>query len=381
MRRRSTSRLFLIVTVISAVCAVLRLLSINGAATENALTELVSHEGVAQRLLGLELSERGFGTILVSAFFASQDSLELSASEPVVEAFEHYEQYSSFEAPLAFPEPEAPAAPPPAESEPGELFYQGVEVLPRGEIDNSAPLLSDGITMQNTSGLELDIARMLSEPLEIKLADEGPQVLIIHTHASEAYTPIPGEEYVESDPYRTQDKSKSIIHVGDVLSEELSERGISVVHDRGTYDYPSYAGAYNRTLEAIRGYLEKYPSISLVIDLHRDARAADGGDQYKTIAEIGESRCSQIMLVVGTNAALEHPKWEQNMKLALRVQHEMNASYPTLARPVGASQYRYNQHMTTGSLIVEVGAAGNTLSESVEAIRYFADAYAGVILG
>ena len=87
------------------------------------------------------------------------------------------------------------------------------------------------------------------------------------------------------------------------------------------------------------------------------------------------------MLVVGTNAALEHPNWEQNMKLALRVQHEMNRSYPTLARPVGASQYRYNQHMTTGSLIVEVGAAGNTLSESVEAVRYFADSYANVILG
>ncbi|NLB30024.1 MAG: stage II sporulation protein P, partial [Clostridiales bacterium] len=321
---------------------------------------------------------QSFGGALISAFFALPEAPGL-AGEALPDDVQVIEDY--FED-IATPEPEGTAEPEPEEKyEPGELFYQRGEIILQEGIDNSTPLPSDGIIMQNTSGLEIDIERLMSEPLEIVLAEEGPQVLVIHTHGSEAYTQVPGEEYEESDPYRTQNKSRSIISVGDVLAEELSARGISVIHDRGTYDYPSYADSYNRTLAAIQGYLEKYPSISLVIDIHRDASPATG-DQFKTIAEIDGSLCSQIKLVVGTNGAgLTHPNWEQNMKLALRLQYEMNRSYPTLARPVGASEYRYNQHATAGSLLVEVGAAGNTFSESVDAVRYFADAYANVILG
>ena len=378
MRRRSAAGIFIAITVASALFAATRLVSVNGFAAEGALSELVSQKGMARRLLGLELGAAGIGTELVTAFLAlpvRADAVTDNEETPQPSPSE------SFNVPAVDTAPEPTAATPPKDAS-NELFYQGDEPAPHAGIDNTSPLSPDGIILQNTSGLEIDINRLLSEPLDISLAEDGPQVLIIHTHASEAYTQTPGEEYEESDPYRTQDRSKSIIHVGDVLAEELSARGITVVHDRGTYDYPSYAGAYNRTLEAIRGYLEKYPSISLVIDLHRDARAAGDGDQYKPVAEINGSRCSQIMLVAGTNAAgLEHPKWEQNMKLALRVQHELNRSYPSLARPVGVSEYRYNQHMTTGSLIVEVGAAGNTLSEAVDAVRYFADAYASVVLG
>lgn len=376
MKRRVTTKAITVIAVITVLFAVLRLMSVNGVASGDALTGFISREGMAEQLLGLEMSSQNLGTAIASVFFHRP---EVIAAEADAELEIDRAEYN----PLLEPDLQGPVSTPEPTAEPdesGELFYQGGEIKPRDGIDNSAPLSPDGIVMQNTSGLEIDVERLLSEPLELELAEEGPQVLIIHTHASEAYTQVPGEEYEESDPYRTQDKSKSIIHVGDVLAEELSARGVSVVHDRGTYDYPSYAGSYSNTLEAIKGYLERYPSISLVIDLHRDARAADDGDQYKTIAEINGKKCSQIMLVVGTNGAgLEHPEWEKNMKLALRLEYEMNRSYPSLARPVGASEYRYNQHMTSGSLIVEVGAAGNTLSESVEAVRYFADVYASVI--
>ena len=379
MRRRSPARFFITITTVSALFAMLRLISVNGVAAKGVISEFVSQEGVAERLLDYELSGHSIGVELAAVFFTYPNSPEPTAFPTVEKAKTRDNISDDFTRAEEKTETEPPVS---KASDSGELYYQGAGLTPYAGTDNSAPLPSDGIVLQNTSGFEIDIERLLTEPLELNLAEDGPQVLIIHTHASEAFTQAPGEEYVESDPFRTQDKTKSILYVGDVLSDELSARGISVVHDRGTYDYPSYAGAYNRTLEAIRGYLEKYPSISLVIDLHRDARAAEDGDQYKTVAEINGSRCSQIMLVAGTNAAgLEHPEWEQNMKLALRVQHEMNRSYPSLARPVGVSQYRYNQHMTTGSLIVEVGAAGNTLSESVDAIRYFAEAYANVVTG
>lgn len=384
MRRRSGTKVMAVIAVVAALCAVLRLFAVGEVAslTGSVLSDFVSQDGMAQQLIGLELSSGNIGTTLASAFFTlPQALLERSETDEPSPALDTPTSEPSTTAPpVSVPEIRtAPEATP----EPGELFYNGADVQPTAPdgIDNSAPLPSDGMAIQNNSGLEIDIQALLSEPLELELAEDGPMVLIIHTHGSEAYTQAKGEEYEESDPYRTQDKSKSVIYVGDVLAEELSARGISVVHDRETYDYPSYAGSYNRTLEAIESYLDKYPSISLVIDLHRDAQQTSDGSQYKTIAEIGDTRCAQVMFFVGTNSSgLVHPEWEENMKLALRLQYEMDRSFPTLARPMTVAQYRYNQHMTTGSLLVEVGAAGNTLSESVTAVKYFAEAYANVIL-
>ena len=254
MRRRSTAKVLMTITVVSALCAVLRLLSVNGIAADSAITELVAQDGVAERLLSLELSTRSFGSILVSAFFAPPSSPETPELTPPDSVATPDEFFKSPKAPIQPPAPAPGAAPSIEENDSGELFYQGGEVSQDTGINNSAPLPSDGIIMQNTSGLELDITQLLSEPLDIKLAGEGPQVLVIHTHASEAYTQLPGEQYVESDPYRTQDKSKSIIYVGDVLSEELAARGVSVIHDRGTYDYPRAMPAH--TTARLRRYVD-----------------------------------------------------------------------------------------------------------------------------
>jgi len=261
------------------------------------------------------------------------------------------------------------------------LFYgDGAAIIAPEGIDNCAPLPADGIVVKNNSGLSFDVAQLLAEPLDVSLADDGPSVLILHTHSSESYTKAAGETFEESDPYRTENKEYNIIAVGAALAESLAAQGISVIHDRSLNDFPSYAGSYGRSLETAKRYLEEYPSISLVIDLHRDAIAAADGSQFKTLADINDDLCSQIMLVVGTNGSgLAHPDWTENMKLALRLQHEMNRSFPTLARPITVAEHRYNQHVTRGALLVEVGATGNTLGESIRAAQYFAEAYANVV--
>jgi stage II sporulation protein P len=254
--------------------------------------------------------------------------------------------------------------------------------IPTVIIKPAAETSADAIAVNNKAGYDVNTAALMKEPLNIALSGDSPAVLIIHTHGSEAYLPEETDSYEASDPFRTQQKNYSVIRVGDELAAAFAKRGIAFIHDRNIYDYPSYQGSYNRSYEAIQAYLAEYPSIMIVIDLHRDAIEAADGSVYKTIAQIGDSTCSQVMLVMGTDAAgLKHPGWRENFKLALHLQKEMNALYPSLAKPIELSQYRYNQQATKGSMILEVGCTGNTLQESIAAVQYFADAAANVILG
>ncbi len=227
------------------------------------------------------------------------------------------------------------------------------------------------LSIRNDSSVSLNMEALTAEGPRLTIDAEGPQVLIVHTHGSEAYTQSGADTYVESDPYRTEDKSQNIIKVGDVLAEALEAEGLSVIHDREIYDYPSYTGSYSRSGKAVEQYLAKYPSIAVVIDLHRDALGS-GDTVYKTMAQTPLGDCAQVMLLVGTGEnGLYHPDWEENLKLALCLQKSMEETYPSLARPLSVKSERYNQHLSTGAIIVEVGSTGNTLSEAMTAVKLF----------
>lgn len=235
-------------------------------------------------------------------------------------------------------------------------------------------IIAGGIRIDNATNYAVDTAQLLTEGPELTLAAGQPQILIIHTHSSEAYTMDDFDVYEASDNSRTQDAKYNVIRVGDVLTDALRKHGLVVIHDREIYDYPSYTGSYTRTGESIEQYLAKYPSIKIVIDVHRDA-IGSGDVVYKTVAEDEDTPCAQTMFVVGSNASgLEHPNWEQNLKLALYLQASIHLAHPTLQRPIKLVQERYNQQLTTGSLILEVGSNGNTLAEALNAIEFFAEA-------
>lgn len=251
------------------------------------------------------------------------------------------------------------------------------------EIDfgNISDLLTAGISgeIKDISGLNIDFSKYLSPDVSLSTDYSDVTVLIIHTHGSEAYKPEGTDIYVASDPSRTEDCNYNMIRVGNELTSILKSRGINVIHDTELYDYPSYNGSYTRSLESIVSYLESDSSIKVVIDLHRDA-VSDGDNPYKTTTTINGESSSQVMIIAGTNASgLWHPNWEENLKFALLLQGCMNIKYPSLARPLYISEYRYNQHATTGSLIVEVGYNGNTLKESLNAVTYFGDCMGDVI--
>ena len=284
--------------------------------------------------------------------------------------------------PTPYPEPTPEPVPEPkriAEADVGEEITVDVMRGPRFDEVRETTILG-GLTIKNETGYSIDAGSVLLEGPSLRLPAEGPQILILHTHGSEAYTQAGLDRYEANDSYRTEDTRYNIVRVGDELAERLEAVGLHVLHDREIYDFPSYTGSYNRSGEAVERYLSEYPGIAVVFDVHRDALGADGVI-YKTMAEEEGTVASQSMLLVGTDASgLEHPNWRSNLELALYLQEAIGRRHPTLMRPVTLVQQRYNQHLTGGSLILEVGSSGNTLQEALASIRLFADGAAPALL-
>ena len=231
--------------------------------------------------------------------------------------------------------------------------------------------------------MDLSAALYQSLPFTLAPASEGPQILIIHTHTTEAYTPDGIDVYAPSDNNtRTLEEPYNMLRVGDEMEEVFTEMGLSVIHDRGVYDYPAYNGAYGRSGAAVEEYLKQYPTIRIVLDVHRDALVGSDGTVYKAVTTVDRVKTAQVMVVVGTDAGgSHHPGWRDNLALAAKLQKNLDTLYPTLARPMALRQSAYNQALCPGSLLVEVGTHGNTLQEALAGARDFARAAGAVFLG
>ena len=241
-----------------------------------------------------------------------------------------------------------------------------------------------GLYLYNRTDLPVDLLGVLKQSLSFTLAPapDGPQILIIHTHATEAYTQDGTDIYTPSDNNtRTLDEAHNMIRVGDEMERVFTEMGLSALHDRSVYDYPQYNGSYGRSGPAVQNYLAQYPTIRLVLDVHRDALVGSDGTVYKAVTTVDGVKTAQVMLVVGSSAGGgEHPNWMQNLALAARLQKSLDTLYPTLARPMTLRQSVYNQNLSPGSLLVEVGSHGNTLQEALAGARLFARAAGSVFL-
>lgn len=278
--------------------------------------------------------------------------------------------------PAAAPSPAAEEAPGETPDEPEETAAPDRPALTFTQAD------ADAIGLAGSSGYSPDVSALLLEhPLRLDFSRGAPQVLILHTHASEAYTAEPGWEYVPSDTLRTEDTDYNVVRIGQEMADTLESLGVGVIHNTGIRDYPTYNGSYTRTLAVIEDYLAEYPSIQIVVDVHRDAAEnADGSPVAVSCTADGQA-AAQLMLVMGTDAGgLPHPDWQENLALAVRVQALLNRDYPGLCRPIDLRAERFNQHAAFGSLLVEVGASGNTLSEALVSARLFAGALARLVL-
>lgn len=240
-----------------------------------------------------------------------------------------------------------------------------------------APQLPTGLVLTDASAVKLsdlvgykpDVESLLRSPLNWDLTGDNPTVLILHTHATESYTRQPGEIYEEDSDYRTFNASYNMLSIGEELTRVLTAGGISVLHDRTLHDYPSYNGSYDHARQTIRAYLEAYPTITMVIDLHRDAMDFDTDPQLTTLATVGGQKSAQLMLVAGTNYNVSYSDWQTNLALGVKLTAVLETMYPGITRPIQLRAQRFNLDMTPGSLLVEVGANGNTHQEALIATR------------
>lgn len=225
------------------------------------------------------------------------------------------------------------------------------------------------ITFYNAAPERVDTAAWLTMPLDWNLRSDTPTVLILHTHATESYT----GQYNESSAYHTLDETQNMLSIGDRLAQLLTQAGINVIHDRSTHDYPSYSGSYNSSRKAAKAYLEQYPGICLILDLHRDAAEDASGNQSISTVTVDGQECARLMCVVGTNAGgLSHPNWKENMSLAFKLQAQLEKLYPGLCRPINFRTQRFNQDLSAGAMLIEVGTAGNTHPQAMLAAQYLA---------
>ena len=221
------------------------------------------------------------------------------------------------------------------------------------------------VPLINWSGAEVDCGELISRPLEFPVSGE-PQILIVHTHATEAYR--------DMENYRSRDGEHSVVHVGEVLTEELNARGISTLHDSTFIDcMEGWDDPYVPAEDLIKEYLARYPSIQMVIDLHRDGAVDEEGNQIPLLCEINGEPAAQLLLVMGTDqAGLYHPHWEENLSFALKLQTLGSRDCPGLFRSLCLRASRFNQHLTPHSILLEVGAAGNSMEEAERSVRFFA---------
>lgn len=220
----------------------------------------------------------------------------------------------------------------------------------------------------------VDIGQELQKQPAVKIQkNAAPQVLIYHTHTTEAFQGVT----------RSTDKSKSVCAVGDEIAQQLSNAGIGVVHDTTYHDYPAYNGSYDRSLVTVENDLKKYPSIQVTLDIHRDAMSRADGTRLKPTAVIGGKKAAQVMIVAGCDDTgdLGFPNWEYNFRLGVRLQKSMSDLFPNLARPLDFCNRKYNENLTKGSLLVEFGTDANTLDEAKYSGELFGKALANVLNG
>ena len=250
-----------------------------------------------------------------------------------------------------------------------------------GQGKEGSQYLSDGgVYVYNRTDLALDSSLLQEGTVDVPLG-EGPQILIVHTHGSEAYSMTDGELYEESDPYRTTDCTHNVVRVGEEMATVFRAYGFQVIHDTTLCDYPAYNGAYSRSQAVVEQWLAQYPTIKVVLDVHRDALVGGDGEIYKMVSTEAGEKVAQVMMVLGTDAGgAEHPRWRDNLAFALKLQRNLVRGYTSLVRPTVLRNSRYNQQLLPGSILVEVGGHGNTLSEAIAGARLWADNTARTLL-
>jgi len=247
--------------------------------------------------------------------------------------------------------------------------------------EESATHKEGNVLVKNTTGRDLDISETLKLETALKKPEKGEiSVLIFHTHTTETYQLLDKTSYLKTFSPRSEDENLNMIRVGNEIATQLENAGIGVIHDTNIYDL-QYSGAYERSGKAVDEYLTQYPSIQVVIDVHRDAIQTSETTKVKPVTTINGKKAAQIMIITGCegNGVTDFPDWEYNLRFALRLQKTAEDMYPSLMRPVFFCNRKYNMYKSKCSVLLEMGSDANTLDEATYSGRLMGTVLAELI--
>lgn len=273
-----------------------------------------------------------------------------------------------------------------------DLLFTSEEVsIPSGELkivstDLSKNPASGTVFLKNNTDYSLSVSDFLSAdsslPTTVLPSDESdePLVLIYHTHGTEAYAEEGRVSYKESELPRSDDTENNVVAVGKVLADTLNANGIPTIHCEIMHDANGeYYNSYSNSARTVKEYLEAYPSIRYIFDVHRDALTSDTV-AYKTLTYDGSTPVAQIMLVVGTdNAGANHPDWRENLSFAVNTQYYLTQRLNHLVRPISVKRSSFNQQYADIAMLIEVGTCVNTLAEAKASAVILGETLAGMI--
>ena len=248
------------------------------------------------------------------------------------------------------------------------------------KLKNYAYLRSHFYTVDQTTktdAKELDAGKLLKKNMKIRKDGSKPKILIYHTHSQEAFKDS-----------KAGDKKTSIVGMGDILTKELNDTyRIPTMHHEGVYDLIGVkmdrSRAYQLAEVKVRKILKNYPSIEVVIDLHRDGV----GNNTHLVTSIDGKKTGQIMFFNGLSrtkkngdiAYLKNPYIQDNLAFSMQMQLAAAKKYPGFTRRIYLKSYRYNMHLMPKYLLIEAGAQTNTVKEMQRSMKVLADLLDAVV--
>ena len=226
-------------------------------------------------------------------------------------------------------------------------------------------------TLNNTSDNKENISVASSEyKNDIRLTKENPTMLIYHSHAGETYSDSPEGNY-----HSQNNRDKSVLEVGTLLTEQLSQKGWGVAHSTKYHDYPDFTKSYISSLETVKSMLNTHKSINIAIDLHRDGRDlntdADIQKEHERMSTTykGE-KVAKFFFVVG----MKNPNVDEVKALAEDITKFAQSKYPELVLPIVKKQYgKFNQYMAKNHMLIEIGSNGTSSDEAKASVKYVAE--------
>ncbi len=242
--------------------------------------------------------------------------------------------------------------------------------LSYGQINNCTVLDNETVKEISCTLPEMDIT-----------LNSMPQVLIMHTHTTESYATGDGTTYDKDYNGRSLCPANSVVGIGAILAQKLAEKGICVIHDGTVHDDPVYSNSYSRSNERVNELLKLYPSIKIVLDIHRDGIAYDGV-QIAPVTEINGKEAAQVMIICGADDGSGIlPDFEENLKFAGLLQSKIEKDSKGITRPMLFDYRYYNQDLTTGSLLIEFGTVANTPAQARYSAELVGESIAQAIIG